>query len=352
METSTQRVLHFVFRAWVLLAMLALAGCEKERHTDLPDLLGSTIANGVLDRSITLWNEPSGTLQSVPVIVVGFVEENRIVVSRVAARRYKGVYLDLHEVRCKRENSLKGGLIEKEFTFAYFSDGRYPEAQPNPLYKRSFKADPGERYLFFLTRDGDVLRSIGDVGEFSIPINSGRHVESRIEPGDISQLIAKILLAPGDGADLDRMAQTLPAASQAVESWGSRLIAAQLLRRLLVMGEPLRSMACGVLVERFRGQIDCLEAIADDPDEPASIRSEAAKESREKSALREQFLEGLKDPAERSFADFAGDSRHRMREELEMFLLNEKDRVQHERVCTALKRYFPWEAEPKCAHGK
>jgi hypothetical protein len=67
----------------------------------------------------------------------------------------------------------------------------------------------------------------------------------------------------------------------------------------------------------------------------------------EKSAERQRVLENLKDPASLRYQDYAGDSRHRLREEFETLLFN-PDPILHERACTALKRYFPWDAEPRC----
>jgi hypothetical protein len=338
--------------AIVSLMLVALSGCGGKQIPALPDFLGATIAGGVLDRGINASNDPAERVELVPAIVVGFVEENRIVAKRVQALRYKNVFLDLHEVRCKRENSLKGELTGNEFHFFYFADGQYSDGQPRPLYKRTFKADPGRRYLFFLTQEAGVWRSIGDVGEYSIPVNSGKHDEVPIKAGEIGQRIGEILLTPGTDADLGLMAATIPTATEAAEVWASRLVAASLLRSLLQRGEPLRSMACGTLVERFRGQYDCLESIANDPGEPAENRREASIELEHKSELRRRIRDDLKDPARLTYQDFAGDSRQRLREELETLLFNQTDRMQHERACQALSRYFPWNIEPECGVRK
>jgi len=340
---------HILRSTGTLLIIVTLWSCQK-RKSDLADTLGAPIADGRLDQGIGVWREPSDPLGLVPIIVVGSVEENRIVGKHIRAARYKDVYLDLHEVRCHRENSLKGGLTEQEFTFLYFAAGMYPDSAPNPRYKRFFKADPGSRYLFFLTREGGVLRSVGDVGEYSVLIASGRHKERQIGSEEIGRRIAEILLTPADGSDLNLMATTLFNSSEVAENWGSRPIAAKLLRELLMFGEPVRSQACGLLIARFFGQYDCLQAIADDPNESDGNRREALQELRAKTAERERFLEDLKDPARLTFQDFAGDSRHRLREELETLLLN-PDAIQHQRACQALKRYFPGVAEPECSSG-
>ena len=337
------------YRIPSLAITILLCACQRKQPVSLIDTLGAPIANGILDQGISVWRDPADPRESVPIIVVASVEENQVVASHVEAARYKGVFLDLHSVRCKRENSLKGGLSEQELRFFYFADGRPPgsDAKPNPLYKRLFKAESGSRYLFFLTRDGDVLRSIGDVGDYSLRIATGRHSERPTRTEEIGKRMAEILLTPADGADLDLMANTLLRSSEFADSWGSRPFTVQLLRQLLPLGEPIRSEACGVLVARYAGQYDCLRALADDTNEAARYRQEASKELNEKSAERERLSEDLKDPAALTFMDFAGDSRHRLREELETLLFNE-DKTQHQRACIALRRYFPRDPQPRC----
>ena len=339
------------FAPLVLLALTAACGSKQQLPT-LPDLLGAAIAGGALDRDITSWNELADPRDLVPIIVAGVVQENRVVAKRIEARRYKNVFLDLHEVRCQRENSLKGEVAGNEFTFFYYADRRYLDKQNPPVYRRMFQADAGRRYIFFLTRDAGVLRSIGDVGNYSIPVQSGKHDEGSVQSSDAGKRIAEILLTRGHGADPTVMSNALGRASRAADVWGSRLHTATLLRGLLSSGEPLRSTACSVLIENFNGQYDCLEAIAKDPSEPEDNRRGALKTLEEKSELRRLFGEDLKDPAALTFQEFADDSRHRLREEFETLLLNETDRIQHRRACQALSRYFPWDAEPQCASTK
>jgi hypothetical protein len=289
-----------------------------------------------------------------PLIVVGLVVDNRVIGRHLPAARYKGFYLDLHSVRLKRENTLQGSLTGSELTFFYFSGSRYPEDKnsayppPNPLYKRLFEAEPGSRYLFFLTRDDEILRSIGDVGDYSIPVLTGAHAERLTGGEDIGKRVSEILLSRGDGVDPDRMAKKLLEYSRIADEWSSRSFTVQLLRQLSSLGEPVRSQACGVLVARYVGQYDCLQAISSDSDESPENRQEAVRELQAKTAERRQLLEELNDPAQSKFADFAGDSRHRLREEFETLLFS-PDPIMHARACTALKRYFPWDAEPMCS---
>jgi hypothetical protein len=326
----------------VCLTSLVFGGCQ--RRPALVDTLGTLID----DSSLSSWSDPR---QFAPIIVVAAVQENRVIAKHVEAARYQGLYLDLHVVRCKRENSLKGSLTGPELRFFYFADGRYPDSKPNPRYKRLFQAEPGSRYLFFLTRDRDVMRSIGDVGDYSILVATGIHPEGSSKDGDTGRLISEVLLSPGNGANLDLMAKKLLDYSTVASTWGSRLLTVQLLRHLTTLPEPVRSQACGVLVSAYIGQDDCLQAIADDSNESPQNRQTALQLMKEQSAFRPRLLGSLEDPATLAYLDFDGDSRRRLREELQTVLLGH-DAVLHERVCTALKRYYPYDAEPKCSAAK
>jgi hypothetical protein len=333
----------------VALTTLVALGCRRQQHPTLIDTLGEPIANGTLDQGLNVYAPPADPRDAVPIIVVAVVERNTVVAKHLQAARYAHVYLDLHMVECKRENTIKGGLTGQELRFFYFADGRYPDGDANPLYKQLFDATPGSRYLLFLKRDGDTLRSIGDVGPYSILIAAGHHREQPMEFDEIGERIADILLTPGDGANLDLLSKILGRSSAAADFWSSRPHTVKLLRQLFPLGEPLHSQACGVLVESYSGQEDCLQTIADDPNESAANREEASKELKEKSEDRKRFLQDLKDPAALDYQRrAAGDSWHRIREELETLLFN-PDPLQHERACTALKRYFPRTTEPKCA---
>lgn len=325
-------------------ALFSLTHWSCQRRPVLVDTLGTLIDNG----HFSYWNDPR---KLAPFIIVASVDENRVVAKHVEAARYAGLYLDLHQVRCKRENSLRGSLPDPEVTFYYFADGRYPDSKPNPRYKQLFKADPGRRYLFFLTRDRDVLRSIGDVGDYSIPVATGTRPEATTQDEDIGKRISEILLTPAKGADFDMMAGMVSAYSRIADVWDSRLHAVQLLRRLTALSEPIRSQACGVLVESYYGQEDCLSEIVEDARESVENRQTASRLLKEKNTHLQRVIASLKDPASQAYLDYAGDSRRRIREELQTLLFSSNPTLR-ERTCTALKRYYPYDVDPRCAEAK
>jgi hypothetical protein len=91
--------------------------------------------------------------------------------------------------------------------------------------------------------------------------------------------------------------------------------------------------------------------MAEDASESPENRQEALRELKEQSAFRQRLLEDLKDPARLAYTDWAGDSRRRVREELETMLFG-TDAILQELACTALKRYYPYDAEPRCSGTK
>jgi len=321
----------------VCLLGLALSGCQ--RTPPLTDTLGSAVDY--------LHSRGKATaLKIAPIVIVGVVEENRIVRRHVEAARYPDVYLDLHKVRCRRENTLKGGLTGPEVEFYYFADGRYPST-PNPTYKRLFNATPRSRYLFFLKWERGVLRSIGDVGEYSFLIATGAHEEVPTEYADIGRRLAEILLTPGVGADLDRLSEPmlLTETTDIADSWGSRPYTVELLRRLLSHGYPIRTAVCGRLVTGYYGQDDCLEAIASDANAPLEDRQAASQELKRGADHRQRLLDDLKDPARLENLNWP--SRRGLLEELQTLLFN-RDPLLRARVCAALKRYYPYDSDPHC----
>ena len=166
--------------------------------------------------------------QFAPIIVVASVLENIIVVSGTPAIRIPEVRLDLHRVRCKLENRLRGQLPDGEFEFYYFADSK----GTNPRYKVLYSADSGGRYIFFLNFENHSLRSIGDVGEYSIEVFSGIH--SEIGDGeDLGRTVAKILFSRGEGFDPEAFGRELLSYISLADSWGSPIYNVELLRGLL-----------------------------------------------------------------------------------------------------------------------
>ena len=327
----------------ILLVMLLLASCRK-RIPAIVDTLGSaTDQTGVL-------MEPD-LRRFAPIIVVASVLENEIIQKRPAARMPK-VLLDLHRVKVHLETTIRSpefgwplkNLALPEVTFYYFDQDFY-SPQPNPNYKWTLEAKPRERYIFFLSVEKGVLRSIGDVGEYSVRVLSGAHPDYKV-PSNLGIAVADILLTKDAGFDAERFAKTLDRSINLADRWGSRLHNIQLLRVLVTESEPVRSAACYELVTYYNGQYDCLYRIRDDTQEPEAVREQARSLLGKQTARDARLLEVLKDPAHLSYLPVIGmtDSRRQVLEELQSLLAATNPGVR-ESACGTLRRYYPHDHE-------
>jgi hypothetical protein len=292
-----------------------------------------------------------------PIIVVASVLENEIIQKRPAARMPK-VLLDLHRVKVHLETTIRlpefgwplKNLALPELTFYYFDQDFY-SPEPNPDYKQMFQAEPGERYIVFLSVENGVLRSVGDVGEYSVRVLSGAHPDYKV-PSNLGIAVADILLTKGAGFDAERFAKTLHRSKNLADRWGSRLHNIQLLRVLVTEPEPVRSAACYELVTYYNGQYDCLYRIRDDTQEPEAVREQARGLLAKQNVWDARLLEVLKDPAHLSSLPIIGTTNRRqvVLDELKSLLATPNPKVR-KAACEALRRYYPHDREASCCNS-
>jgi hypothetical protein len=222
---------------------LALA-CGLQTSPKLVDTLGDTF-----DQTGVVW-EPD-LRPSAPEIVTAVVGSNRVVVANVPSARLQGVSLDLHLVHVSCETVLRGDIPTGDFRFYYYDES--PDTrQHNPRYKRPFAARPGRRYLFFLKRDMGVLRSVGDVGEYSVEIASGRHWNLTTKRDSIAQQLAEVMLSLGESPDLGELQHVVRHDAELAKKWGSPdFFTTGLLQQLLTATEPVRQSACQALIDLY-----------------------------------------------------------------------------------------------------
>lgn len=326
-----------------VLLLLGPAACRRQRWPAMIDTLGTPIDA----MSLRTWQHWRDFERLAPIIVGGVVIADQIVARHVESVRCPGVYLDLHTVKVKVENNIRGDLVGSEVAFHYFSDGRYLGSRASPYHKRLFRAESGGRFVFFLTREREVLRSVGDVGDYSIRIYTGVHSQASLAGDPPGTRLSRMLLEPGEGVDLEAMASQLLDYNEIASVWSSRPQAVELLRKLTHLPEPIRSAACGVLTASYYGQYDCLEDIASDKDESSANRQIAEAELENQREVTDRVIRDLRDPARLGYQDFGWDSRRRLLEEFEVLLFT-RNRQLFTEACTALRRYFPYESESKC----
>jgi len=246
-------------------------------------------------------------------------------------------------VRCKLENSIKGNP-KPEFSFYYFVEAETTE-EHNPYYKILFEAVPGRRYVFFLMSEGDVLRSIGDVGEYSIEVFTGSHIGTNTPAESAVMAISNILLKRGTNVDESLLAKNLQGTWHALDDLkASRLYTMRLLRELVIMPGPVRIAACELLVKWF-SSYGCLYEIKDDISESSENQMWASQRLTSAMLSDNRILETLADPARFDFQqmrDRDRDSIARRLDELRILLSSPNSNVRKS-ACAAIRRYYPHE---------
>jgi hypothetical protein len=147
--------------------------------------------------------DPSYMLTA-PIVVVATVQADTPVGTPRPAERLPSLFLQEHEVTCSRENVLKGEVGGPVFRYYYFAvDTTHVysrESAPGPIFAPTHRPQAGKRYVLFLKEDAGVLRSVGDVFDYSEQVLSGCHPDSeRRFRSPVGAAIAEILLTPGIG---------------------------------------------------------------------------------------------------------------------------------------------------------
>jgi hypothetical protein len=326
---------------WGLIFSLgfALVGGAFNGPLDLHDFLGTLIDS----------SQPWVDFRTIaPIVVVATVVSNEPEGTPTEARRFSGVFLQLRRITCHLENSLRGPRPADQFVFYYFAEAKSLSVTPMPIHRQVLEAKVGKRYLLFLCRERDILRSIGDVGPYTIPVLSGAHSNTEITSGDLSLSIPYILLKPGANFNSNEFANDILYARSTSDQVGSRLYTVRLLSQLLSQPEPLRSAACFELAHSYYGQYSCLSQLKADPNLPAAVRSHASDVLYEQTRLNAILKQELSDSATLGFTKLPNpDSRKANYEELQL-ILSDPDLVVRKLACAALQRYYPYQRVQAC----
>jgi hypothetical protein len=208
--------------------------------------------------------------------------------------------------------------------------------------------DPGKRYIIFLRKDGDVLRTMTDVAVLHLRILSGRHdrlpssLENHISANS-GTAIAEMALSPtadheqgfADHIDLTQseLRRFLPPADIAV-----------LLRKLLVSPETdIRTKACLALLNSFQYRDPCVQRLIKSRD--VVISPQDALTIRGKKDIGNDLAIVLRDnPLSLSIRgkveELSGD--------LELFTYD-LDAEVRKQACETLQRLFPLSTFSRCA---
>jgi hypothetical protein len=176
----------------------------------------------------------SDAFHDAKVILVG-----RVISAEVGPRR-------LLRARLAVENVLQGDAAEG----------------PVDLYSYATDLAPRERYVFFLTRDRGVLRTVWDHRQSAIAVGSGLHRSLPLPGRPAAERVAAMLLTPGDGMSAGELARELPGSVAFAMGHIGRWRTAKLLKRLSSGGAiAIRQSACEQLTEWYWGQDACWDQL-------------------------------------------------------------------------------------------
>jgi hypothetical protein len=193
-------------------------------------------------------------LRAASVVVVGVVDRMDSVGQPVRAsddRGYDGKW-QLLKVAFTAENVLKGNLDSPRDQFYFYTSLGPVTGDWNAL-------QPGDRCVFFLKSESKVLRSVRDFWRSSIEIGSGRHESLPLQDRTPQEIIAALLLTPGEGLNETIFERRLPQAVQLAVEWLGICKTVELLRAALRNPEIRLSNAVSRQIAVLPGRAECTE---------------------------------------------------------------------------------------------
>jgi hypothetical protein len=193
---------------------------------------GADLVGTLIDQ---VGRQPEEYLRIAPIVIVAKVISNETTGPVKPSAWVPDVSVESHKVICELEEVIRSDdqhIPPGEVGFTYFGT---PPGAYNPYHKSVFQAEPGHRYLFALMRQGLELRSVGEVGNYSVSIYSGSHKLPGGTPNPMKsgERIGRILLQPGDGFEPAEFSRSIARYLLIAEALGSHLETYNLLRNLL-----------------------------------------------------------------------------------------------------------------------
>ena len=169
--------------------------------------------------------------------------------------------LQLMKVSIRVEGLIKGTHSGERLSFLYYRmTGAYHGAAPNLL-------ELGGRAIFYLVREGDLLRATNDVYLSHTAVVTGRHnVQAEVDDARVRETMARVLLLPGDGLNINSYVASLYVETSHAVGMVGESRTADLLRTLLGNSDGrIRGRACIMLAEPPLSERGCLEDLLRDP---------------------------------------------------------------------------------------
>jgi hypothetical protein len=204
-------------------------------------------------------------------IVVGVVESETSVHGGRRTQRADSMPLELRRVGVRVEGVIKGQYDGAQLSFVYYrATGAWDGPAPNLLV-------PGERAIFYLMREGGVLRATNDAYSSHTEIVTGKHaIQAAASAEGVRQLIARLLLLPGEGVDISRYVASLYVEVAVALDVVSQAQTADLLSGLLQNSNgQVRGRACILLAQPPLTDRDCLPNVIRDTEASPEDRKRA-----------------------------------------------------------------------------
>jgi hypothetical protein len=215
--------------------------------------LASCHSSPNLQTRLTVPSSYHELIDGAPIVIVGKVIAVKVVGPEVRSRDEHRYPLRLRHVIVQVENTLKGTADAGAFY-------RYDWSPDHAMVGPWGIVGPGERCVFSLVKEDGVLRSTMDLYPSHIEIRSGKHANYSPAAGqNARESIAELLLTPGDDVHPEAFAQSLLIASgRSIDLVGGE-VTSRLMKPPPTHKDPyLREQACLVMLERFRGAVQCV----------------------------------------------------------------------------------------------
>jgi hypothetical protein len=152
------------------------------------------------------FNERLRIEAAAPIIVLGKV----LAVSNVGtSQRSPGdprIKTQLTQIRIDVEEVIKGKVRSNPMEFYFFA---YSSENEVDLGVPRYVPEIGQYRIYFLKPWEDTYRSVGDVTNYNLPVNSGTHARGFCQGKESGCCIAEILLVPGPDIDVKGFLQDL-----------------------------------------------------------------------------------------------------------------------------------------------
>lgn len=154
-----------------------------------------------LDRPINI-----NTLAQAPLVLVAMVTEVRAIGAPQKVDRLPRMLIECAEITANVEGVLRGEFSAQSVKFFYYTLSKYSALDLGPP---KYIPIVGQRRIFFLRFEGNLIRSIGDVRDYTLRVFSGYHNIPDLNSLPFGQKVAVVLLTPGQRYNSVELARTL-----------------------------------------------------------------------------------------------------------------------------------------------